>query len=74
MALTRDGGKPNVRDVRNYATPTAAVQHRQKSGLGGNNLGNSGTQGPKGGYGKESGSPGLGGTNHGNDPSENDGD
>ena len=69
MALTRDGGKPNVKSLP-YATPQGPTeQMRRAVGLGGDNLGKSGTQGSYTNP-SESGSPGLHGDTRGNKGSQ----
>jgi len=66
MALTRDGGKPNVKPTR-YATPQGPTnQMRQAPGLGGENCGQCGSQGMHSNPSTPSGSPGLHGKNEGN--------
>lgn len=64
MSLSRDGGKPNVGDVRNYSPPQGPsnINDGGSPGLHGNNYGNG--QQPAGS--QTSGSPGLGGDNCGN--------
>lgn len=70
MPQTRDGGKPNVKDLR-YSPPQGPMdQSRQGPGLGGTNHGNCGTQGETRISDRESGSPGIGGSNHGNSPTQ----
>lgn len=60
--LTNNGGKPNVRDVLNYAMPTGPKGLSNNSvGLGGSNFGTG--QQPSGP--SSSGSPELGGDNCG---------
>jgi len=63
MSLTRDGGKPNVGDVRNYMAPQGPknINDGNGPGLHGDNYGNG--QQPSGG--QSSGMPGLGGDNCG---------
>lgn len=61
------GGDLSERDVMNYKSPQGpkGIENRQV-GLGGSNCGNEGTQGESSTRGDgSSGSPGLGGTNHG---------
>lgn len=63
MAQTRDGGKPNVKQMP-YATPQGPMgQMHEGVGLGGQNYGNGQKKVARGG---EGGSPGLHGTNRGN--------
>lgn len=63
MALTHNGGKPNVGTIP-YSPPQGpASQTHEGPGLGGDNYGN----GQKPVCREDlSGSPGIGGTNHGN--------
>lgn len=62
MALTHDGGKPNVRPMP-YAEPKGPSNlSRQGPGLGGDNHGQCGTQGSYHESHSESGSPGIGGS------------
>lgn len=66
--ISNDGGKLNIHPC-NYDDPKGPKgMYREGPGLGGENtgVGNRPT-----GVGGESGSPGLGGTNHGNNPSRN---
>lgn len=66
MALTRDGGKPNVSPC-SYSPPQGpSGQMRQGPGLGGDNHGN----GTNGTHESMKGSPGIGGSNHGNSGSQ----
>lgn len=68
MGVTNDGGKPIKHDL-NYSPPQGPTnQHRNAVGLGGDNYGVS-RQPVCNDH--ESGSPGIGGTNHGNNPSRN---
>lgn len=70
MAQTRDGGKPNTKELP-YSPPQGPTdQMRQGPGLGGNNYGPCGTQGEHSLPASTSGSPGIGGKNHGNSPSQ----
>lgn len=69
MSLTHGGGKPNVSDVMNYSTPKGPTSIGNNGvGLGGDNYG---VQRQPVCHDRESGSPGIGGTNHGNNPSRN---
>ncbi len=64
--MTHDGGKPEMRPVMNYQSPKGPTgQMRSAVGLGGDDCGKSGTQGEAKSSPSSSGSPGLGGTNHG---------
>lgn len=66
MALTRDGGKPNVNEL-NYSRPQGpSGQFHNSVGLGGENTGNNNNTVPAT---QTSGSPGLHGENLGNNPS-----
>lgn len=70
MALTSDGGKPNVKPAP-YSPPKGPTnQSRESPGLGGTNYGNCGSQGSYTTPSRESGSPGLGGANHTNKGSQ----
>lgn len=62
--MSREGGEVPVKDVRNYSPPQGpkGIMNPQSPGLHGDNKGI--TNGPDSG-GSHSGSPGLGGTNHG---------
>ena len=73
MALTRDGGKPNVKQLR-YATPQGPIGQQRNTpgisddiepryGMGGEALHERGER-------EFTGSPGIGGTNHGNKGSQ----
>lgn len=67
---THDGGKPNVKPLP-YSKPQGPTnQMRNRPGLGGNNLGQCGTQGHHSVGASTSGSPGIGGTNKGNKGSQ----
>lgn len=66
---THDGGKPVVKPLP-YSPPKGPTnQMRARPGLGGDNLGQCGTQGSYSAP-SESGSPGLHGTNKGNQGSQ----
>lgn len=68
MSLTNNGGKPNVGTIE-YCTPQGPKDQGHNSvGLGGDNYG---VQRQPVCHDHESGSPGIGGTNHGNNPSRN---
>lgn len=68
MSLTHGGGKPYKHDL-SYSPPQGpTAQHGNAVGLGGDNYGV--TRQPVC-HERESGSPGIGGTNHGNNPSRN---
>lgn len=66
MALTSDGGKPNVKPTT-YSPPKGPtnINDRKSPGLHGANHGNAQCPSPT----RSSGSPGLGGDNKGTDPS-----
>lgn len=66
--VTRDGGKPNVSDVRNYSAPKGPTNINDPKGPGihGHNCGNTNTPSTR----APGGSPGLHGTNKGNDGSQ----
>jgi hypothetical protein len=60
MALTRDGGKPNVGDVRAYSEPVGPKRNYPAApGLGADNYGCCGTQGGGGAGAASSGGPGV---------------
>lgn len=64
----RSGGVKSARDVMDYDSPSIPGwdPHGSKSpGLGGDNYGNCGTQGPSGASAREGGSVGLGGERRG---------
>lgn len=65
---SKGGGEMPVRDVMNYKPPQGpiGIMRPGAPGLGGANLGNCGTQGPKPSDGDGgAGSPGIGGRNKG---------
>jgi hypothetical protein len=67
---TRDGGKPNLKDLP-YSPPMGPKGMSNNSvGLGGTNYGCCGTQGKHSLDATTSGSPGNGGANHGNSPTQ----
>jgi hypothetical protein len=60
MALTRDGGKPNVGDVRSYSEPVGPKRNYPAApGLGADNYGCCGTQGKSSVTSSEGGGPGI---------------
>lgn len=62
MSQTRDGGKPDVKPLP-YSKPQGPTnQMREAPGLGGYNHGNCGSQGEHSISGRETGSPGIGGS------------
>lgn len=68
MTCTHGGGKPYVNDL-SYSTPRGPRgQDHQGVGLGGDNYGVGNQPVCRE---REAGSPGLGGSNHGNSPSGN---
>jgi hypothetical protein len=59
MGVSRDGGKTGERDVMNYREPVGPKRNYPAApGLGADNYGNCGTQGPYGGGAASSGAPG----------------
>lgn len=66
-ARATHGGQMPVQDVRDYKHPQGpmGITGNERPGLGGDNYGNCGTQGPEARRPGESGSPGLHGTNRG---------
>jgi hypothetical protein len=69
MGITRDGGKPTMIDVMNYSEPVGPKRNYPAApGLGADNYGCCGTQGPYGGGAASSGAVGItrmGGENRG---------
>lgn len=67
MALTRDGGKPNMREL-NYSPPQGPTtfSHSGPGLANHDSIGRNGTQGKSGTPASSSGSVGIGGENCGN--------